>query len=590
MHIKTELLNICISTNRRCNLRCEHCYIQPELLKSKEMMSRETYRKIYSQLAILMKLDKKTEGIAVEVLGGETTLMPVEWWQEMLPFSLKQLKEIPLAAGQKHYGELVFITNNTTKNPEYINLLNRYKDDPQLEVFTSWEPETGRFKVPVMKERFMKNCKDVKSKQFCLSIIPTKSLLEIGGKGLVDGIIAETGVGLLNIDMLYPYGSGKDFFKKNQPDYIDVANFYVDLHQHASKATPPVLIPLVEEIQESLSKDKPFCNMGNDSYGIDIEADGITTLNSTQTGTERELGGEELDIHDDQWPIKFIFENAAIYERKKSWRHDFCFQCEFLTYCGGGYYEHKLIKDEEIERLTKGGGCPGFKQLWESQLSFKSDRSLINHKRRMNALLTKSEKVVKKSSDKIKYIPEEGLITDAEGFYLAASKAAAVEVSFHSIFEKSVVERLWFYDALGITCRIKPGVASVAEMASIVEHITHKNYKYLNFDRKMVEDFVLNYPDQMISKLIIDAKRAINAVTQGSFLRSSESCQSSGLKIDARNDELFSWLLLNDIIIPESKSGVSLSATEALWVNQMRAYARVEMRVAKNNKLTSSII
>jgi hypothetical protein len=546
-------------------------------------MSQAIYKKVFLQVNELLKLDKKVSGLAVEALGGETTLMPFEWWQDMLPFTMEMLEHLPADTGKTYPGELVFITNNTSPDKRYIDLLNSYADNPLLEVFTSWEPDTGRHDLPVMAQRYHDNGRQITSSQFCLSVIPTKAVIALGAENIILGPVNDIGANLMNVDMLYPYGSGKQFFGKNQPPYIDVANFYIDLDSVSKRDGQKVLIPLIDEVRESLSEDKPFCNMGNDSYNIDIDPDGTTSMNSTQTGTESEAGDIELHIDDPLWPVKFIFENTPVYEVKVNGRHEYCFQCEFLTYCSGGYYEHKSLSATKIKELSINGGCPGFKQLWMSQSHLKIDRTASNHRGRLEVIARASRTSNNERVKKTTLLLESKWSDDAAGYFSIIKQADEVTLAPGNFLGKSVTQRLWFYDALGIKCVINTDGLSETELSLIVENIVFNNYQFVALDSNIVRFFLSRYPHCKLANMILGGVTAL--FSEHKIIESDKpTILASGLVVDSRNDELFSWLLANFTEIAKATLPCELSPQSKLWIEVKKANHKKEcfLRDLKN--------
>lgn len=49
-------------------------------------MTTEDAKLIFDKVEELAALDQNIEEVEWEAIGGETTLMPFEWWQEMLPY------------------------------------------------------------------------------------------------------------------------------------------------------------------------------------------------------------------------------------------------------------------------------------------------------------------------------------------------------------------------------------------------------------------------------------------------------------------------------------------------------------------------
>lgn len=92
MHNALDMLNVCIAPTRLCNLSCTHCYVDPALLRDKSMMDEGTYRESFQRIEELFCRDKKVTKINVELLGGELTMMPLQFWERNLPWTLKTMK------------------------------------------------------------------------------------------------------------------------------------------------------------------------------------------------------------------------------------------------------------------------------------------------------------------------------------------------------------------------------------------------------------------------------------------------------------------------------------------------------------------
>ncbi len=87
------------------------------------------------------------EEVEWEIIGGEITKMPVEFWRRNLPFALEQCRDFN--AQLKTPGSVNVLSNlifsDQRRRADYIDLFNQYGDWPEMCVYTSWEPETNRF-------------------------------------------------------------------------------------------------------------------------------------------------------------------------------------------------------------------------------------------------------------------------------------------------------------------------------------------------------------------------------------------------------------------------------------------------------------
>ena len=135
MHRFIDQLNVSITTNRTCTLRCDHCYIEPELFKNTNQISIDNYKKIFDLIDDLYVTDKNPKEIEWEVIGGETTMMPFSFWEEMLPWTLERIDLINKKLSMN--GGLNFLTNLIYKDKRYTDLFNKYGDNDTFCLYTS---------------------------------------------------------------------------------------------------------------------------------------------------------------------------------------------------------------------------------------------------------------------------------------------------------------------------------------------------------------------------------------------------------------------------------------------------------------------
>lgn len=86
------------------------------------MMDEGTYRESFQRIEELFCRDKKVTKINVELLGGELTMMPLQFWERNLPWTLKTMKAWETLYDAE--AALIWCTNLIFKDPGYIDLLN----------------------------------------------------------------------------------------------------------------------------------------------------------------------------------------------------------------------------------------------------------------------------------------------------------------------------------------------------------------------------------------------------------------------------------------------------------------------------------
>jgi radical SAM protein with 4Fe4S-binding SPASM domain len=88
-----------INVTRRCNLRCAHCFVEPEALSSSgRTMSFVSWRMAIDRIAEHV-VDRRREdpsdvGVRIQVMGGEPTLLAEDWHEEALRLARGGLAEV----------------------------------------------------------------------------------------------------------------------------------------------------------------------------------------------------------------------------------------------------------------------------------------------------------------------------------------------------------------------------------------------------------------------------------------------------------------------------------------------------------------
>ncbi|WP_230678120.1 hypothetical protein [Pseudomonas putida] len=174
-------------------------------------MEEGVFRGIFDRVRDLVALDRGLEEVEWEIIGGEITKMPVEFWRRNLPFALEQCRDFN--AQLKTPGSVNVLSNlifsDQRRRADYIDLFNQYGDWPEMCVYTSWEPETNRFgKRDKLMPAWRETVSALKVRQKILDVILTKTTVELGPDYLLEQFLP-LGVTDFSIKMISPYGSGK---------------------------------------------------------------------------------------------------------------------------------------------------------------------------------------------------------------------------------------------------------------------------------------------------------------------------------------------------------------------------------------------
>ncbi len=484
-------LNVSITTNRTCTLKCNHCYIEPELFKDKSQMDRETFKAIFDQVEKLVLLDDKLQVVEWEAIGGETTMMPFEWWEEMLPIALERIAHINKITAQKggRSGGLNFLSNLIYRDKRYTALFQKYKDHPLFYLYTSWEPDTNRFgNNDKMYPKFISTLEAIGSKRVILDLILTKTLVTIEPKEILD-TFTPLGVNDFSIKMLSPFGSGKAFFKDNMTDFSTmskwVAKFY-ELSKEIVVGDREVRMTPTNELEGSLWEGSAFQCNGGFKYDLSIEPNGETHFNANQTGDDKALGFEDIHITDLNWAEKVLFENKTEESRKFHTTDPRCYTCEYMRYCCGGWYHYRSAPFEQVAEFAR-DECQGMKYLWDTakaQLGKMHDHTLHDFNQRIGDVIDS------KHGTEQSMITESDLTEDYDSFLAFLSKKTGKVRITHDtldkkIFGKDCYERVSAYCDSGISVVLE-GVPSSFSGEQMVYHYVTGNLKHLELSSEQV--------------------------------------------------------------------------------------------------------
>ena len=560
-------LNVSITTNRTCTLACTHCYIAPHLFKDKTQMTEEVYRSVFDRIESLKAVDGNLEEIEWEVIGGETTMMPFEWWEKQLPWTLDRITKIN--EGLRDPGSLNYLTNLIYTDKRYTDLFNKYGHHPYFCLYTSWEPDTERFgKRNQLFNRFYETLKSIDAREKILDIILTKATIEIGAERILD-MFLPAGVTDFSIKMISPYGSGKAFFEPNQPTFEQMTQFFMDMDRLKPKH---ITFTPQEEMLSSVMKSTSFQCNGNFKYDLSIEPDGVCHFNANQTADEAAIGFRSIKIDDPEWARKICFENKTEENNKLSLKHPECDQCEYLTHCNAGWYHYKVHDSKVIDKYRE-NECSGFRKFWDhTKASLKdqaSDRGAYNHLQAVRARLP--GEAIDFSQSKT----ESSLSGRYDDYFTNVQGIKSILIDKKNSFGKKAIERLWFYNDLGIQVQLADNVLFESkDIESIIEHVV--------FD-SMVNVHITDY--QLLRFLDGDSilARRIRYFCGLWLAFSAEVIQTqeanADLIIDARNEEMFRYMISFIERTGYRVPGVSLSNKDRDYLNTLSEYISLERMV-----------
>lgn len=480
-------MNVSITTNRTCNLKCDHCYILPEVFKNKTKLSMENFKKIFDVIESLNKYDHNLEEIEWETLGGETTLMPYEYWEEALPYALSKIKHINKSCNVN--GCMNFISNLMINDKRYFELFNNNGKRSDFTIYTSWEPDTNRFgkkneKFPMFKNN-IKLLKGVENKT--LDIIFTKGIIELGPLYIIKTFVP-LGINDFSFKMLSPYGSGKKFFENNMISFKEMEDYLLKFDELTENMNGITFTPKEEVSTAAFASGSFQCN-GNFYYDLTVEPDGEVTFNASQTADEAVAAIQKLYVTDKNADLKIIFGNIQEAFNKLELKHEECEKCPYLIFCNAGWYHYKINK--EIIEEFKQDACSGYRKTWEKFFG-DNDPNMRVPKLKLN----------KNIIEKPIYINEEELTNSYEEYFefikFLDNKKSYLKINNNKLFGSKIVERILFYDALNINLELDEKLfysLPSNEQDLILKNIVSYNYRIDILPEKMLFDLLVERTD-----------------------------------------------------------------------------------------------
>lgn len=525
--------NVSITATRWCNRRCTHCYIDPKELANRSYMSHDTFKAIFPRMRELLALDHGLEEIEWELIGGEITSLPVEYWQENLPYALDQCADFNKVL--KTPGSINVLSNlifsDERKRRDYLDLFAKYGERDEMCLYTSWEPETNRFgKNMALFDRWKETVKDANVRQKILDVILTRTVVELGPEYLLETFLP-LGIKDFSIKMISPFGSGRTFWQPNMVEFERMSDYLTRLFEIIPQG---ITFTPADEMSSAVFRGTSYQCIGNFRYDLAIEPDGLTTFNANQTTDEASLGAGLIYLNDPDWSWKVLADNTQELDNKLSAYHDYCFQCEFHSHCAGGWYHYRTAAPEDV-RAWDGGDCPGYKKLWRQIKSRYGsfNRSIHVHR---DALSRLRENPGRLAADSVPVLESAGENLNFAQ-WLKQTAGGVIQLSSSAGAQKPMVQRIWAYQAVG-TLSLLPesefSTLSANEQRVVVEHLVYDDFFSLTMSKDVVWAWCDGNPTDPLAQLLVAGAGNVESGSLGESLITAD-----------HNAELLRWVVRN---------------------------------------------
>lgn len=339
-----------INVTRDCNLRCTHCYISSEKKKASGMMSEELFLSSIRSIADYLRNSDKHDAAEIHVIGGEPSMLGMEFYQRVLP----EAKDI-LGRIDGKTASLGIVTNLVTADALAIAKLFDV-------VQTSYEIDT-RFPKQTLRTRWEQNVMAMVEdsrrvgRRFGITSAITLGMVRMGVPKLMGHIVHELGVKNVHMGFFIPTGDGKHHARDVFPSFEQTTSFLVNLtdwfleHRAADRE---LHVNPVESMMRAIVEERPMddivCPIITGSIDIDWNGDARTCLCA---GGEKEapmIGSVQ------SYSVEQIF-HGMDYRREHLHAvrpRSVCMRCEEYAVCQSAC---GVLHDS----WNGEGECPGFK-------------------------------------------------------------------------------------------------------------------------------------------------------------------------------------------------------------------------------------
>lgn len=341
-----EIYQVQLNVTRDCNLRCTHCYIHSDTKSASGQMGAEEFLDVIRQVVALMVKRPTYRLVDIHVIGGEPTMLGLDYFETVLPQARALLSTLPCAS------TLRLVTNLLT--PESAAIARLFDH-----VSTSYEVET-RFGKPLHEKRWQANVLALEAEGRTLQVTTTmtRPVVEQGAPRVLEYL---TGLGLRQIHFGFFVPSGDALVHASEviPSHqacaeflIEAADWYLARRGDGSGLLLSPVESMLAAVEHDEAIDDIICPII--SGCVDINWNGDTAI-CIQLG-----GNQGTPVAGNVFTIPLVDVVNSLPARQEMLRasrpRDICNQCDEYHLCRGAC---GVMHDHWDGR----GECPGYKSF-----------------------------------------------------------------------------------------------------------------------------------------------------------------------------------------------------------------------------------
>ncbi|PSV00667.1 hypothetical protein [Photobacterium kishitanii] len=533
-----------ILTNTSCTLRCKHCYQTKEEFNSKEFITKETVLSILDRVEDFCIRNPNGRRYGYEILGGETFLLPIEFWEWLFPELNARLLKIEKITGVE--STMCIYTNLMYKDERYTKFIKERNDDNRISFSTSWEVGTSRFgSKNQLIEKWKKRVSD--SGMEAVHVVLTNGIVEMGAKAAYDFLVNDVKFKSVTFEPFTPTENSSSHAIE-RPSFSDESKFmreFFELNNHSSE---PVELSPHDEITASLCNGFSTLCDGTEKYYASFLPNG--DLHNMTIASQGELCGVVSDKNQNEKLIWTATENLV---DEVLIAHEKCHGCEYLRYCHSGYNVSNALSAQDIDEQNKKGDCHGHKLLWDTVAKFHDVRPFKAQAVLFSDFLNENKRFWRAPKPQKHLKATSTILALSKDHYIDAVVEAQNTIDGFFINELdfiSLPRKILFFDdmkAPSVQIETKTLIDSGFSL-EIVEAYVNANFDIVYMPIEQVCEILNKNRDSYIAKKLVELA---NVIYSSKFHRelmdfdlNSEVSISGGMFEE--HIELLYWLLLED--------------------------------------------
>lgn len=355
-----HVVNLAFSLNRACNLRCRHCNLSNEFKKDTTFIEDarlEHFMEVGRRF--LAKNVGHFSDINVLVTGGEITMLPKTDFrrivQRIADFFAELRKTYPATS------RIALATNLAVLSDEKRALLADLATDQQvnLEIATSYDLTTDRFRKPMIRKKWERNLQWLKSRGVHPTIFWTLCKGDVANFKQIADYLFSFGLPVTYLITL-PFGEAKTNSDTIMPTYDDVQRFLINFYEYAYSRGLQHLLPrntyyAFDKIINVIFEHKGYIFF--DLFGQD------EILQIEKHARPPSIFANEYFIVANGDPQSVADQLSRTYVRfnrdeQRYFAKVGCYSCRYFQDCGGG---HRLSR----KMFDTPDACAGYKGVFE---------------------------------------------------------------------------------------------------------------------------------------------------------------------------------------------------------------------------------